>query len=102
MASSPVGWAEPSDANASGGVPTIAWNGGHAIDRATDGFAHPTILALAPPDQDQPDHSQRRAVIRPLHLADHEARLRPRDDAGALADPEQADQQREDSGNPHS
>src|SRR3954451_16341201 len=72
---------------------------GTARERA---FAHPTDLAPAAPDQDQPDHSQGRAVIGPLNLADHEAGLRPGDDAGALADPEQADQQREDSGDPHS
>src|SRR5205085_2821612 len=83
--------------------PSHAMVGTPSIARSRDdGFAHPTILAPAAPDQDQPDHSQRRAVIRPMNLADHEAGLRPGDDAGALADPEQADQQREDSGNPHS
>jgi hypothetical protein len=63
-------------------------------------FAHPTKLTKltpAAPDQDQPDHRQRRAVPGPLHLADHETRSRPRDNAGALADPEQADQQGEDA-----
>src|SRR6266704_186801 len=46
-------------------------------------------LALALPDQDQADRGQRGAVSGPLDLADHEARLRPFDRAGTLADPEQ-------------
>src|SRR5450631_321593 len=52
-------------------------------------------LALALPDQNQSDHGQRRAVIGPLDLADHEARLRPFDHAGALTDPEQPNGERE-------
>jgi addiction module HigA family antidote len=60
-------------------------------------FAHPTDLTPTAPDQDHSDHSQRRAVIRPLNLADHEARLRPRDNARALTDPEQADEEGEDA-----
>ena len=48
------------------------------------------VSALALPDQDQADRGQRRAVAGPLQLVDHEARLRPGDRAGALADPEQA------------
>src|ERR1700761_2671624 len=51
-------------------------------------------LALALPDQDQAEAGQRRAISCPLQLADHEARGRPFDHAGALADPEQADGQR--------
>src|SRR6266851_9428731 len=52
-------------------------------------------LALALPDQDQPKRSQCRAISGPLDLVDHEARLRPGDRAGALADPEQADGERQ-------
>src|SRR4051812_17622661 len=62
-------------------------------------FAHPTDLAPAAPDQDQPDHSQRRAIIRPLDLADHEARLRPCHKPGALADPKQPDKEGENAAN---
>src|SRR5450631_481677 len=52
-------------------------------------------LPLALPDQNQSDQGQRRAVIGPLDLADHEARLRPRDIARALTDPEQPNGERE-------
>src|ERR1700687_976533 len=52
-------------------------------------------LALALPDQNQSDHGQRRAVIGPLDLADHEARLGPFDHASALTDPEQPNGERE-------
>src|ERR1700730_7442220 len=55
------------------------------------GFA----LTLALPDQDQAERGQRCSISGPLHLADHEARLRPVDHAQALADPEQADGERE-------
>src|ERR1700748_3563542 len=51
--------------------------------------------ALALPDQDQPEGRQRRAVTGPVDLSDHEARRRPADRAGALADPEHADGERE-------
>src|ERR1700729_4121115 len=51
--------------------------------------------ALALPDQDQAERRQRGAIPGPLDLADHEARLRPLDHAGALADPEQPDGERE-------
>src|ERR1700754_350685 len=64
-------------------------------------FAHPTNLTPAAPDQDQSDHGQGCAIIRPLNLADHEARLRPCDNACALADPEQADEKGEDADNSH-
>src|ERR1700686_677776 len=55
--------------------------------------------ALALPDQDQPEGGQRRTVAGPLKLSDHEARFRPVDCAGALADPEQADGEREQAKN---
>src|SRR5882724_5699387 len=55
-------------------------------------------LTLAAPYQDQADRGQSRAVISPLYLADHEARRRPMDDAGALTDPEQAERDREEAG----
>jgi hypothetical protein len=55
-------------------------------------------LSPAAPDQDQPNHRQRRAVPGPLNLAYHEARLRPVDVSGALADPEQTDQHGENAG----
>src|SRR5882724_7408688 len=55
-------------------------------------------LTLAPPDQDQADRGQSGAVISPLYLADHEARRRPIDRAGALTDPEQAECDREEAG----
>src|SRR5580692_1701605 len=65
---------------------------------------HPTKLLAglsAPglPDQDQAERRQRRAVSGPLKLVDHEARLRPVDHAGALADPQQAHRQREQADN---
>src|SRR5215472_8560768 len=52
------------------------------------------LSSLALPDQDQADGGQRCAVAGPLDFIDHEAALRPRHDAGALADPEQADGER--------
>src|SRR6266404_6278353 len=51
--------------------------------------------ALALPDQDQAESGQRRAVAGPLDLVDHEARLRPGDRTGALADPEQPESEGE-------
>src|SRR3984893_2832237 len=54
-----------------------------------------TDSALALPDQDQAERGQRGAVAGPLDLLDHEARWRPVDHTGALADPQQADGQRE-------
>src|ERR1700687_4974114 len=53
------------------------------------------VLALARPDQDQAERGQRRAVAGPLNLFDHETRRRPVDHPQALADPEQADGERE-------
>src|SRR5450631_155299 len=53
--------------------------------------------ALALPDQDQADGGQHGAVSGPLKLADHETRLRPLDRAGALADPEQPEGEREEA-----
>src|ERR1700761_365545 len=53
--------------------------------------------ALALPDQDQAEAAQRHAVAGPLDLLDHEARGRPVDHAGALADPEQSDCERKKS-----
>src|SRR6267378_1717257 len=47
-------------------------------------------LRFTLPDQDQADRGQRGAIARPLKLSDHEARLRPGDRPGALADPEQS------------
>src|SRR5437660_2558916 len=49
------------------------------------------VLALALPDQDQAERGQRRTISGPLHLPDHEARLRPVDHPEALTNPEQAD-----------
>src|SRR5204863_8459388 len=46
--------------------------------------------APALPDQDQPDGAEHRAIACPLQLIDHEARRRPGDYAGALADPQEA------------
>ncbi len=54
-----------------------------------------TDSALALPDQDQAECGQRGAVAGPLDLLDHEARWRPVDHAGALADPEQPDRERQ-------
>src|SRR5580704_15463174 len=54
-----------------------------------------TDSALALPDQDQAQRRQRGAVAGPLDLPDHEARLWPVDRAGALADPKQACEERE-------
>src|SRR5262245_7999888 len=51
--------------------------------------------AHALPDQDQPGRGEQGAIFRPLQAADHEARCRPCDRAGALADPEQPDRKRE-------
>src|SRR3954452_23399475 len=56
-----------------------------------------THLTLALPDQDQAKRGQRRAVAGPLDLVDHEARLRPGDRAGALADPQQPDGERKEA-----
>src|SRR4030088_185621 len=67
----------------------------------TSGFAHRATLmlrsTLALPDQDQADRRERRAVSGPLDLVDHEARLRPGDRAGALADPQKPDSKREEA-----
>src|SRR6185437_7637717 len=49
--------------------------------------------ALALPDQDQTERAQRGTIAGPLDLADHEARCRPLDHAGALTDPEQSDRE---------
>src|SRR5258708_6050086 len=49
------------------------------------------------PDQDQPEDREHRTEIGPFGLADHEAGCLPIDRAGALADPEQADQEDEDA-----
>src|SRR5262245_40993538 len=56
---------------------------------------HDDNSTLALPDQDQSDGREKGAVFRPLQAADHEARRRPGDRAGALADPQQADRKRE-------
>src|SRR4051794_31554415 len=58
---------------------------------------HEFWLPPAAPDQDQPDQRERRAIPGPLNLADHETGLRPRNQAGALTNPEQAYEQREDT-----
>src|SRR5271165_984978 len=55
--------------------------------------------AFGLPDEDQPKRRQRRAIAGPLDLIDHEARLRPFDCTGALADPEQAYGKREQPDN---
>src|SRR5262245_20190567 len=47
------------------------------------------------PDQDQAECSHQRTIAGPLDLVDHEASFRPRNQAGALADPQQPDGQRE-------
>src|SRR5665213_3147293 len=60
-------------------------------------FISTPYLTLALPDQDQAEAGERRAIAGPLQLADHEARRRPFHHAGALADPEQADGQREEA-----
>src|ERR1700738_3543704 len=67
-------------------------------------LAHPTKLLAglsAPglPDQDQAECRQRCAVSGPLELVDHKARLGPRDDAGTLANPQQAHRQRKQADN---
>src|SRR6185312_2578473 len=56
-----------------------------------------SFSALALPDQDQADRAQHRAISGPLDLIDHEAGLRPSHDAGALADPEQSDRERDEA-----
>src|ERR1700733_7035439 len=52
-------------------------------------------LALALPDQHQAKASQSSTVAGPFELPNHEARSRPRDHAGALADPQHADGERD-------
>src|SRR5437899_5623260 len=52
-------------------------------------------LAVALPDQDQADRAQHGAIAGPLQLIDHEARWRPRNRAGALTYPQQADRKRQ-------
>src|ERR1700694_3690317 len=54
-----------------------------------------TNSALALPDQDQAESSERRAISGPLDLPDHEARCRPGDHAGALTDPQKPQGKRE-------
>ena len=56
-------------------------------------------LAFALPNEDQPERGNSSAVARPLDLFDHEARLRPVDHPGALADPEQTHRKREKADN---
>src|ERR1700676_2241943 len=51
--------------------------------------------ALALPDQDQAQCSERRAISGPLDLPDHETRCRPGDHAGALTDPQKPQGKRE-------
>src|SRR5665213_2088937 len=63
-----------------------------SISGLDSGAAPPSALAL--PDQDQAKPRECCAVAGPLDLADHEARLRPLDHAGALADPEHANGER--------
>src|SRR5205085_7393147 len=48
---------------------------------------HDEKSALPLPDQDQADGGEQGAIFGPLQAADHEARCRPGDRAGALADP---------------
>src|SRR5437870_6418235 len=50
-----------------------------------------------PPDQAKADDRESNAAVGPRHLTDHEAALRIGKVAGALADPEQADQRGNDS-----
>src|SRR6185437_2166105 len=52
-------------------------------------------LSLALPDQHKAEAGKRGAISRPLDLPDHEARGWPPDHARALADPQEADGQRE-------
>src|SRR5207245_3403376 len=52
-------------------------------------------LAVALPDQDQADGAEHGAISGPLQLIDHEARWRPRNHAGTLTDPQQADRKRQ-------
>src|SRR5437868_6115345 len=54
-----------------------------------------TNLAIALPDQDQADGGEHGAISGPLQLIDHEARWRPGNHAGALTDPQQADDKRQ-------
>ncbi len=56
-----------------------------------------TRQRLARQIRTSPERGQRRAVPSPLGLADHEARGRPGDYAGALADPEQPDRESEEA-----
>src|ERR1700676_2582132 len=63
--------------------------------RDNGAIVRPRRLAPALPDQNQAERSQRRAVSGPLDLFDHETRCRPGDHAGALADPQCTDRERE-------
>src|ERR1700732_2180546 len=73
-------------------MPGVADKPGHI-----GSIGRPRRLAPALPDQNQAEHSQRRAVSGPLDLFDHETRCRPGDHAGALADPQCTDRQREEA-----
>src|SRR5882724_7241201 len=62
---------------------------------ARDKPGHDELSALALPDKDQAQGSERRAIAGPLDLPDHEARCRPGDHTGALTDPQKPQGKRE-------
>src|SRR5436305_10742748 len=71
-----------------------------AADRRGAGIRQRRGLRLTPPryhNEDEADDGEDRAAKHPRPLVDHEARCRPMDDAGALPDPQQPHEAREDA-----